>query len=161
MWKVRSLTSDASRCVQSATNRLYEINCRQTQGGVIINRMFRLSSYVALTCFCLWILPLGVFIKPSQEGTACGGKRAFHMCSMEMGKARPTESSQKISFTNASGSGQQGKSSTGTSGDDFVIVNQGRSSLEDNLRHYDFSLLFAYSYFRDSIDPPPKALPLI
>lgn len=123
--------------------------------------MYHLSSFIALACFCLWILPLGAFIKPSQEGTACGGKRAFHMCSMEMGKARPPESSQKISFTNASGFGHQGKSSASTSGDDFVAVSRGRSSLEDSFRHYDFLLLFAYSFFRDSIDPPPKVLPLV
>jgi hypothetical protein len=80
---------------------------------------------------------------------------------MEMGKAKPPESSQKISFSNTSGFGHQGKSSTGASGDDFIVVNHGKSSLDDSYRHYDFSLLFAYSFFRDSIDPPPKALPLV
>jgi hypothetical protein len=108
-------------------------NNRQTQSRVIIARMFRLSSIVTILCFFLWILPLGAFIKPSQEDTACGGKRAFHMCmcSMGMGKIRPSESTQKISFANASDFGHQGKSSAGASGDDFLldIVNRDQKSL--------------------------------
>ena len=121
--------------------------------------MFRLTSLIATTCFVLWILPLGAFIKPSQEKIACDGKRAFHMCSMSMGKVNP-EPSSKVTFTNTNSS-EQGPKSSASGGDDFVAVSQGRSSLESNFRHYDFSLLFAYSYFRDSIDPPPKAYPLV
>ena len=30
--------------------------------------------------FILWVLPLGVFIKPSQEKLACDGQRAMCMC---------------------------------------------------------------------------------
>ena len=123
--------------------------------------MFRTITFFTTVCLLLWIMPLGAFIRPGQEKTACGGKRAFHMCSMKMGKAGPQESSQKISFTSASSFGDQSKSSAGTSGDDFVAVNQRRSSPEDNFRRYDLSLLFAYSYFRDSIDPPPKVHPLV
>ena len=104
-------------------------------------------------------MPLGAFIRPSQEKTACDGRRAFHMCSMSMGKINPKPSS-KVTFTNANGS-EQGPKSSASSGDNFVIVSRGRPALEDNFRHYDFSLLFAYSFFRDSIDPPPKAHPLV
>jgi len=32
--------------------------------------------------FILWILPLGVFIKPSQEKIVCDGLRAMCMCTM-------------------------------------------------------------------------------
>ncbi len=121
--------------------------------------MFRLTSLIATACFILWILPLGAFIKPSQEKMACDGKRAFHMCSMSMGKVNP-EPSSKVTFNNANGS-EQGPKSSASGGDDFVSVSRGRSLLGDNSRYYDFSLLFAYSYFRDSIDPPPKAHPLV
>lgn len=37
------------------------------------------SSFVAVL-FLIWILPLGVFIKPSQEKVACDGQRAMCMC---------------------------------------------------------------------------------
>jgi len=30
--------------------------------------------------FILWVLPLGYFIKPSQEKAACNGERAICMC---------------------------------------------------------------------------------
>ena len=35
---------------------------------------------ITLLLFFIWILPLGVFIKPSQEKLACDGQRAFCMC---------------------------------------------------------------------------------
>ncbi len=41
-----------------------------------------LVSLLSITLFFLWILPLGFFIKPDQEKTACGGLRAVCMCSM-------------------------------------------------------------------------------
>lgn len=34
--------------------------------------------------FFIWILPLGVFIKPAQEKLACDGQRAVCMCSHGM-----------------------------------------------------------------------------
>lgn len=41
-----------------------------------------LVSLLSITLFILWILPLGFFIKPNQEKTACGGLRAVCMCRM-------------------------------------------------------------------------------
>lgn len=46
--------------------------------------------------FVLWLLPLGVFIKPAQEKTACGGQRAICLCSHRgeaAAKAKPMEAS--------------------------------------------------------------------
>jgi hypothetical protein len=37
--------------------------------------------------FILWVLPLGVFIKPSQEKFACDGQRAMCMCHIFMPKS--------------------------------------------------------------------------
>ena len=35
---------------------------------------------IFIISFILWILPLGFFIKPSQEKFACDGQRAICMC---------------------------------------------------------------------------------
>jgi hypothetical protein len=40
--------------------------------------------------FFIWILPLGVFIKPSQEKVACGGQRAICLCSHTEAKVKST-----------------------------------------------------------------------
>ena len=50
----------------------------------------RIAAFVTCAAFFLWIVPLGVFIRPSQEGKTCGGKRAFHMCHMGGAKAAST-----------------------------------------------------------------------
>ncbi len=42
--------------------------------------MKKLLPSFLLVSFILWILPLGYFIKPSQEKTACDGQRAMCMC---------------------------------------------------------------------------------
>jgi hypothetical protein len=42
--------------------------------------MKRLSILFLVIIFSFWILPLGVFIKPAQEKSACGGERAICMC---------------------------------------------------------------------------------
>ena len=43
--------------------------------------MFRGLSVIILFVFVSWLLPLGIFIKPSQEKIACDGQRAICMCS--------------------------------------------------------------------------------
>ena len=47
----------------------------------IILNMSRIFSILTLPAFFLWIIPLGVFIKTSQEGKICGGQRAICLCS--------------------------------------------------------------------------------
>jgi hypothetical protein len=42
--------------------------------------MRRALATFLLLGFVLWILPLGFFIKPSQEKIACDGQRAICMC---------------------------------------------------------------------------------
>jgi hypothetical protein len=45
-----------------------------------------LASFL-LVGFILWILPLGFFIKPSQQTLACDGQRAVCMCHVMMPKS--------------------------------------------------------------------------
>lgn len=55
--------------------------------------MRRLTSLLAVMLFFIWILPLGAFIKPSQEKFACGGQRAICLCSNTQSQAgsKPVE----------------------------------------------------------------------
>lgn len=49
-------------------------------------------------------MPLGAFIKKTEEKTACGGKRAFHMCSMmQESQSQRGPSDGVVKFTNAGG----------------------------------------------------------
>lgn len=43
--------------------------------------MQRTLSLTVLAIFFIWILPLGAFIKPSQEKKVCNGQRAICLCS--------------------------------------------------------------------------------
>jgi len=42
--------------------------------------MKKLPAVLIIVSFIFWILPLGVFIKPSLEKLACDGQRAMCMC---------------------------------------------------------------------------------
>ncbi len=48
---------------------------------------------LTLLLFFIWILPLGFFIKPSQEKQVCGGQRAICLCHVATAKPqdRPLE----------------------------------------------------------------------
>jgi hypothetical protein len=117
-----------------------------------------ISLLSALTIF-VWIMPLGAFIKPSQEKTACGGHRAFHMCSMGQAPPSNPESSSKACFKNNGQTHRQAQSSA-SGENDFVIARDVESLMEDFRRHGSYPPFFAYRFFRDLMDPPPKAISL-
>lgn len=62
---------------------------------------FRLFSLFLSVALSAWLLPLGAFIKPSQEKIACGGNRAMHMCSMNDPARVNTDTSDKVTFSSA------------------------------------------------------------
>lgn len=78
--------------------------------------MKRITASFLFIAVVLWLMPLGAFIKPSQEKTACDGKRAFHMCSM-MGKVQTEERTAFSAQNNGSGAAKNMSSS----GDDYLI----------------------------------------
>lgn len=41
----------------------------------------KILSFTIVAIFMTWLVPLGFFIKPAQEKTACGGQRAICLCS--------------------------------------------------------------------------------
>lgn len=56
--------------------------------------MHKIIGSLTALLFFIWILPLGVFIKPSQEKKICGGQRAICMCSHMMTKQTAPAPSQ-------------------------------------------------------------------
>lgn len=121
--------------------------------------MKRLASSLSALAIFVWILPLGAFIKPSQEKTACGGNRAFHMCSMGMGKLS-ADSSSKASFKNVTAAERHAKSSAAGE-NDFIITHEGEFLAPAFQRRHLSSPFFVHLYFLDLTDPPPKTLSLI
>ncbi len=106
----------------------------------------------------VWILPLGSFIKPSQEKTACDGRRGMHMCSAEFSEvSRPDSGSQKISFTNASGFEKTQKSSSGSAGNDFTASIFYASVQEADSKFVPPVFMVPAQVFLLRPDPVPKA----
>ncbi|MFA5117446.1 MAG: hypothetical protein WC695_01180 [Candidatus Omnitrophota bacterium] len=55
----------------------------------------RLSVVALIFLFFIWILPLGVFIKPSQEKLVCGGQRAICLCGSRPGQTKTAPTQQR------------------------------------------------------------------
>ena len=77
--------------------------------------MQRAVSSLLVIFFILWILPLGYFIKPSQEKVACDGQRAICMCCCHMFK-KTSNSPGKVMLSGATqGTSKEAPSSGGAS----------------------------------------------
>ncbi|MGH7197570.1 MAG: hypothetical protein ACREH5_02360 [Candidatus Omnitrophota bacterium] len=117
------------------------------------------SAFVVL-CVLAWLLPLGAFIKPFQEKSSCGGKRAFHMCSMMQSEADPS-SSTTPAFQSASGFDHQAKSQASGGGNDLTMSRDAAHLAADPFLKLNEPPLFLYCQrFVNLLDPPPKARPL-
>lgn len=116
--------------------------------------MKRTAVLFSLVALVAWLLPLGAFIKPSMEKTACDGKRAFHMCSSMSGKAQAkTVSSAGPAFSNPSG---PAKASTGSdSGNEFLVT---RDALMETRASNFRSTELPFRIFR--LDRPVEHVPL-
>jgi hypothetical protein len=68
--------------------------------------------------FILWILPLGVFIKPSQQELACDGQRAICMCHVMMPKS--SDKAMEAGMALKAGSSTNKENSSGGGGNYFV-----------------------------------------
>ena len=80
--------------------------------------MKRLLALFLLIGFVCWIMPLGYFIKPSQEKTVCDGQRAMCMCSVMMGHKAVDKAMAGISLKAASAN----KENSSSAGNYFVSV---------------------------------------
>jgi hypothetical protein len=80
--------------------------------------MQRAVSSLLVVFFILWILPLGYFIKPSQEKTVCDGQRAMCMCSVHFVHKSPSNPLSGISTANPNGN-KEAPSNGGSAGNYF------------------------------------------
>ena len=115
--------------------------------------MFRVFSAFVALAMTAWVLPLGAFIRSSQEATACGGGRAFHMCSM-MAKAK-TNAPEKITFVNAASPEKSPKSSA-TGGQDWLLEKAAKEALAQSNLHPEANPPFLPPFVHFPIDPVPK-----
>ncbi len=114
------------------------------------------AAFVSVTIF-LWVLPLGNFIKPTQEKSACGGGRAMHMCTMGMGKVQaPTSDASKISFTNPGSVEKTNKPSGGSAGNDFIDLASIHTSHGLRAYHIELHLIIPKQSHIFKLDPVPK-----
>ncbi len=63
---------------------------------LINNSMTRFTAIIILSVFALWLLPLGVLVKPSQEKLFCGGQRAICLCSHMKAKAKASHAAEPV-----------------------------------------------------------------
>jgi hypothetical protein len=112
-------------------------------------------------CFCVWLLPLGAFIKGSMEKIACNGQRAFHMCTHMMNGNDASENApSKVTTFNQSPQQNTAKSSASV-GIDFLLLDLAHR-FQDKTDF--FYLLIPYFYsqsYYPSIDYPPEILSFI
>lgn len=118
-----------------------------------IQNMKIVSAFVSLTIF-LWILPLGNFIKPSQEKVVCDGQRAFHMCSM--GNLVDSESEDsRVKFTNPGNVTEKAKTS-GSAGTQLLPQNVLNFFPPSGFEFMETNNKFYYPHHSFPIDHPPQ-----
>ena len=71
--------------------------------------------------FFIWVLPLGVFIGPSQEKTACNGQRAMCLCSHIQAKAK-SGPVQSVGLKANSDSNKESSASGGAAGHYYLAA---------------------------------------
>lgn len=109
------------------------------------------SSFLTLALL-LWVLPLGAFIKSSQEKTACGGGRAFHMCAA---MAQVHTDSGKVSIASTS-SVEKTQKSASSAGNDLLPARVPARTAEISSRFFEEAVLPVRPSFFHSPDPVPK-----
>ncbi len=112
-----------------------------------------ISSFLTATLF-VWLLPLGIFIKPSQEKTACDGKRAFHMCSMMTPKT-DNASDSKVKISSAGSFNENAKSSS-SGGNDFIAAGVLRGVPNVSQRWFEANPSFFYPLISFPSEHVPK-----
>ena len=113
-----------------------------------------LIASITLFLFFVWILPLGAFIKPSQEKTACDGQRAICMCSH---LAAPKSSSASGRMIYKSSGGETQKEHSGGGSSNQFLLTQNRPQINKQASFYYHQQVPLYSLLLiQSIEHIPK-----
>ena len=104
--------------------------------------------------FFIWILPVGIFIKPSQEKIACNGQRAICLCSHLMAKQEAKNVGKTI--YKGSGSSQKEQNGSGGSSNQFIAAQKkDQVNRQISLYHQQQSSFYSLLVVR-SIEHVPK-----
>lgn len=114
--------------------------------------MKKIVSVFSTIAVFFWMMPLGGFIKPSQEKAACGGQRPFHMCSMMSQKAAKADG--KVSFKNNSSERESKSQRSGA--DDFFLITDSEKKEENFSKFFKQGLFFYPKDFFHTPSPVPK-----
>jgi hypothetical protein len=76
--------------------------------------MIRIIASFLILSFIFWILPLGFFIKPSQQKLACDGQRAICMCHAFVPKMNDKAMEAGLVIKSAPGPNNENPSSGGS-----------------------------------------------
>jgi len=117
--------------------------------------MKKAVTLVTFVCLFTWLMPLGAFIRPSQEKVACDGCRAFHMC-FGLVKIDPAGLTQKVSFTSASGFEKNHQPSSSGGGDDLLLTEPPHKILTKDSRFIFSTEIPHFFDFTLSLEPVPK-----
>jgi hypothetical protein len=114
--------------------------------------MKRLLASLLLLGFILWVLPLGYFIKPSQEKSICDGQRGLCMCHVFIPKSVEKALDHGFNWRSAPAPNKENNSA----GNYFIsgkLAIAANPSLFLNVHQFDFSYQNPYLA---AFDPVPK-----
>ncbi len=117
--------------------------------------MKRYFSLFIIFIFFIWILPLGVFIKKSEEKEVCNGHRAICMCSHAMAQqnSKPLEG---IVLKSASGAPHKEGHSSSSSSLKFFFAHQ-NNLFQIHALAYNDAFIFTYDNpFINPTAPVPR-----
>ncbi|MBP6343290.1 MAG: hypothetical protein KA403_05110 [Candidatus Omnitrophica bacterium] len=117
--------------------------------------MFRLIATITAFLFFVWLIPMGIYIKASQEKTACGGQRAICLCSHQQAKVKGNPA-EGYNFKNGSANNKESNASGGGAGHYFLAAHLPiKNSLSSSL--FESRMVLAYrNPFLKSIEHIPK-----
>ena len=105
--------------------------------------------------FFLWLLPLGVFIKPSLEKIACDGQRAVCLCHAQIDKAH-SNNSAKSALTQNSGGNKEAAHSGGGANQFLICISY--DNVDERIsKHFESPQHIPSLLFVQNIEHVPKA----
>ncbi len=114
----------------------------------------RVMCVIILLCFFIWILPLGAFIRVTDEQEVCGGQRAICLCSHHLAKNK-SSSHGKVVIVNPGGVNKEAGSAGGP-GHDFLLENR-KDIANSSISNYFEKIPNLYNLLiSKSIDHVPK-----
>lgn len=125
---------------------------------VISKSLLNMKKFIAViisSLFLLWLLPLGVFIKPSMQKLVCNGQRAICQCSHLAGKNDSLKIPGQFVYKS---SGETQKEGMSPFGSHHYLWIRYESFVDKTFSHDFLDKVFLYSLFvLPSIEHIPKS----